>query len=338
MKKLTKVGFLLSLLVALFVTQVSAASFKDINNHWAKSTIQWASSKGIAKGYEDGTFKPNNSVTEAEFLALLIRSYEPSNFNYITNKHWADSYYAFAKEMNYPNEGQNNTTKRNAKITREHVAEILAGTQGVNYQGRDAIQYLLGKGLAKGKGNVVSIDGYGGKDTLTRAESVQFIKNVLEQGMKDENGKPIIQPRPTEPSPKDELPKLPSEPLGEVKMISVSDMMKAVNADMKKLGLTANPESAKTSAVAYRGTGNNRVTYTDDHGMIHFGIGEVNDTNMKGLEIMMKQTGLTLNNDLIAIIHSVKETKTPGRYETDKVGMSIHENNGAITLRVAKKQ
>ena len=45
----------------------------DYENHWAKEDIEWAKRTGIIKGYEDGTFRPNNTLTRAEFVAVLRR-------------------------------------------------------------------------------------------------------------------------------------------------------------------------------------------------------------------------------------------------------------------------
>ncbi|WP_374724094.1 S-layer homology domain-containing protein [Calidifontibacillus erzurumensis] len=196
----------------LFATSVFAG-FSDIKGHWAESIILWAEKNKIAGGYPDGTFKPDRSVTEAEFLALLIRAYDPDDRIHLKSKiHWADDEYAYALKKNYPTEGLTNIPKRNLPIDREKVAEIIAGTQGVNYTGRDAIHYLLGKGLAKGRSGEISIEGYDGAGTLTRAEAVAFIKNVLEKGLKDENGNPIMLPRPKIPSNKNDLPPLPTQP------------------------------------------------------------------------------------------------------------------------------
>lgn len=51
----------------------------DYENHWAKNDIEWAKTIGILKGYEDGTFRPNNSVTRAE-LAAILRRYDDFRF------------------------------------------------------------------------------------------------------------------------------------------------------------------------------------------------------------------------------------------------------------------
>lgn len=43
----------------------------DAVSDWAVEAVSWASSIGIIRGYEDGTFKPFNSVTKAEFAQML---------------------------------------------------------------------------------------------------------------------------------------------------------------------------------------------------------------------------------------------------------------------------
>ncbi len=54
----------------LFCTQVSAAS--DTENHWAKKEIETVLKLGIAKGYPDGSFRPDQPITKAEFVTMLI--------------------------------------------------------------------------------------------------------------------------------------------------------------------------------------------------------------------------------------------------------------------------
>lgn len=77
MKKLFNKSFVaLTMAIVLVMSMVSsafAANFSDINGHWADDVIvKWAN-KGYAKGYPDGTFKPDNIVTRAEFAALANR-------------------------------------------------------------------------------------------------------------------------------------------------------------------------------------------------------------------------------------------------------------------------
>ncbi|MED1850079.1 S-layer homology domain-containing protein [Brevibacillus agri] len=169
-------------------------AFTDIENHWAKEAIVWAVEKGITKGYEDATFKPNNYVSEAEFLALLIRTYNAG----IVGKggYWADPYYEFAKQMNYPVSANiTSETWGDPAITRRQVAEIIAASQGVNYNSDDSIRYLLTIGIASGSDpKSVTIAGFKPDDSLTRAEAVQLIRNLSVKG------KPKLLARPVEAS------------------------------------------------------------------------------------------------------------------------------------------
>lgn len=52
--------------------------FSDIAGHWAEPEIGKAVEKGIVKGYPDGTFKPDKSVTRAEFAVMLMHAIEPT--------------------------------------------------------------------------------------------------------------------------------------------------------------------------------------------------------------------------------------------------------------------
>jgi len=56
------------------VTPPAKASFKDIQSHWAKDDIEAAVAKGLLKGYEDNTFKPNNHLTRVQAVSILVRS------------------------------------------------------------------------------------------------------------------------------------------------------------------------------------------------------------------------------------------------------------------------
>jgi hypothetical protein len=43
-------------------------SLTDIAGHWAESNIKKLVSLGAISGYPDGTFRPNNNITRAEFV------------------------------------------------------------------------------------------------------------------------------------------------------------------------------------------------------------------------------------------------------------------------------
>jgi hypothetical protein len=51
---------------------------KDISEHWASSAIKKAVALGIVNGYPDGTFRPDEGVTRAEFTSMLMNGLKPA--------------------------------------------------------------------------------------------------------------------------------------------------------------------------------------------------------------------------------------------------------------------
>lgn len=198
------------LIIASLLTGAGGASaavtFKDIDNHWAKTTIEWGVEKGIVKGYSNGTFMPNQNVTEAEFIRMLVVGVtgEDLEDTYITDR-WSEKYYNLLHFKNYPLMGYADLNLRNSYITRTQVAEIIASADGVHYTGDQAIQYVMGKKYALGriKGEQ-SIKSYMGHITITRAEVLQVIKNLHDHGMVE------LFDRPEAPSSEAKLPKMPT--------------------------------------------------------------------------------------------------------------------------------
>lgn len=199
---------LLGLLAAgtmAFTIQASAVtSFKDIKGHWAKTTIEWGVSQGIAKGYQDNTFQPNRNVTEAEFLKMLVIGVGGQDLEDTESDSWSEKYYVFSRLNNYPVNGFNSKDIRNKPVTRQKVAELIAAADGVNYTGDAAIQYVLGQKYAKGRiPNDLSVKSFVGKDSITRAEVLQLVRNLIDHGMTK------LYERPEQPTSLEKLPRLP---------------------------------------------------------------------------------------------------------------------------------
>ena len=68
--------------------------FTDVNaEDWFNTAISTATAAGIINGYDDGTVRPNNAITRAEFTAIVSRFtslvYEGDNKFNDTDSHWA---------------------------------------------------------------------------------------------------------------------------------------------------------------------------------------------------------------------------------------------------------
>ena len=71
------------LLLALLIPAAAAApalgggtKFSDIQGHWAQQQIEQAVSEGWVNGYLDGTFRPDETITQAEFTKLLLAAFQ----------------------------------------------------------------------------------------------------------------------------------------------------------------------------------------------------------------------------------------------------------------------
>ncbi len=64
------------LVIAVAVTQLGVFAFDDMAEErlsWAVESVETMAEKGIIKGYEDGTFRPDKEITKEEALILISR-------------------------------------------------------------------------------------------------------------------------------------------------------------------------------------------------------------------------------------------------------------------------
>lgn len=98
--------------------------FADVEaNHWATGFISIATSQEIVKGYPDGTFGPQNNVTYAEVLTMLLRAlgYGPV----LDKGPWPTAYLTKAADLKI-NRGI--SFLANAPATRGDVAALVANS------------------------------------------------------------------------------------------------------------------------------------------------------------------------------------------------------------------
>jgi len=100
----------------------------------------------LIQGYADGTFRPKDNVTKAEFIKMAIclatnRNFDFSIIPHSHIKHWAGQYVAVAEMQGVVEKGEYNDYNLNDEITRLEMIMILSKIQ-INMKGID--QYREG--------------------------------------------------------------------------------------------------------------------------------------------------------------------------------------------------
>lgn len=137
-------------------TALGAKDFSDTKGHWASSYIQDLAAQGYINGYPDGTFKPDRTMTKAEFTTALIGSLgitpsEPTKNSYPdTKSHWGRKYIeeAVARGILVPSESPQLGPDQNilrsqaaAMIVRALNLETSGGTS--KFTDRDDVERSL---------------------------------------------------------------------------------------------------------------------------------------------------------------------------------------------------
>ena len=123
----------LLLLGAYFTNK--AQNFPDISGNWAELEINYLADNNFISGFPDGTFKPFNRVTRAEFATMIVKSlnvtpisaYSNRNFSDI-NGHWAKNNILKAARAGFIAGFPDGTFKPNATLTRVQMIAALSNT------------------------------------------------------------------------------------------------------------------------------------------------------------------------------------------------------------------
>lgn len=118
---------------SIYTAISSDITFKDVANNWSKKFIDTMVNKQIIAGYVDGTFKPQNNVTRAEFVSILVnalgvKTVGASTYGFTdvaSNKWYADAINSAAKLGLIAGKGDK-TFSPEATITRQEAASIVA--------------------------------------------------------------------------------------------------------------------------------------------------------------------------------------------------------------------
>ncbi|HEY8528436.1 MAG TPA: S-layer homology domain-containing protein [Paenibacillaceae bacterium] len=173
----------------------------DIEGHWAREDILNLMGKGVVKGYEDGTIRPQRTLTRAEFITLLLRGLqlEPksggvSSYNDVAG-HWARDMIAEAERLGIlPKSGGQNGFGPNEAVSRLEMAvwaanalSLIGRTQegppaGFKDTGRltDAQQTAIRKTVNNGVLRGYEDGTFRPERSLTRAEAFVVTLRLIE--------------------------------------------------------------------------------------------------------------------------------------------------------------
>ncbi|WP_426452579.1 GH32 C-terminal domain-containing protein [Paenibacillus sp. S-38] len=176
-------------------------TFQDINSFpWAKKQIEVLASKGIIQGAAETKFLPENNVTRADFMLMLVRTLEltadaDSNFDDVKS---SDYYYreiGIAKKLGITDGMGNNEFLPKEAITRQDMIVMLARALNITKKGAldskidihtfddyqdisdyavDSANAMLGKGIVEGSDKRIRP-----LENTTRAEIAVVMYRIL---------------------------------------------------------------------------------------------------------------------------------------------------------------
>lgn len=181
-------------------------TFTDVKGHWGQKVIEQAASRKLVTGYGDGLYKPNASVTRAEFvtmisnvLVLLKPKTTVLTYADVSADKWFYPYVTAAKRAGLLNGfiDDDNAFKPNEAITRQEIALILANVaevyslektveadlkvftdlDGIDKKHLTAISTTIGAGLLDANG--ISGDKFAPTGITTRAQAAKIQMNLL---------------------------------------------------------------------------------------------------------------------------------------------------------------
>ena len=120
----------LTLSMAMSVSAL-AASPSDISGHWATGTITQWTSKGYISGYPDGTFKPDNSITRAEFVVLVNKAMGYTKkgnayFRDVNTNYWGYDEIQKGVSAGYVKGDPDGSFRPNDSVTRQEAAVMIS--------------------------------------------------------------------------------------------------------------------------------------------------------------------------------------------------------------------
>ena len=123
-----------------------AVAFKDLPaGYWAKTYIEALASKNIIAGFPDGSFKPNEPVTRAQFAAIIAKAFQPpaknanKQFPDVKSNFWGYEVIQSASNGGFVSGYPDGTFRPQQQIPRVQVLVSLANGLGLNADNQNVL-------------------------------------------------------------------------------------------------------------------------------------------------------------------------------------------------------
>ncbi len=185
-------------------------TFSDLDNeNWAYTQIMQLANDNIVVGYPDGTFKPNELITRAEFASMVVKALKQENaeitetidFSDVDKDNWAWNSVQRAVRFDLIGETEDNKFRPNDNVTRAECLEIVINALTTNELTLEEAQKILAEkyadantipeafiikaGKAQVLGVVIHIPGeeanFAATKPATRAEVSAFLHKMIEE-------------------------------------------------------------------------------------------------------------------------------------------------------------
>ena len=183
-----------ALAAALALTPVAA--FSDTEGHWAETSIdKWSQEYSVIQGYEDGTFRPDNSITRGAFAGIMDRFLQfqsisgPDTFSDIAGNYWESAILKLNATGVYL--GNNGKALAGDTITRQQAVTMIARAFRIDASTTDLpygdaaqfAEYAVGP-VAEMTARGYITDSWDGnfrpQEPITRAEIVNILGNMIQ--------------------------------------------------------------------------------------------------------------------------------------------------------------
>lgn len=134
---------------AYMITVVGHHPFRDLDStHWASDYVQYLVAQGAISGYSDGTFRPSDNVTRAQFAKMLIGAMgwefqvpTSPTFTDVGADQWAYAYIETAVAHGVISGYSDGTFRPNNTVTRAQVAKMIVQARNWSLDGETGTSF-----------------------------------------------------------------------------------------------------------------------------------------------------------------------------------------------------